>query len=64
LQAALYTCVDADPEAPGIVRLADTLHLDRIAVSPALLPALAGDPRFEVLGPPEPLAFDAAGNLF
>jgi len=64
LQAALYTCVDADPEAPGIVRLADTLHVDRIGVSAALLPGLAGDPRFEVLGPPAPLPFDAAGNLF
>jgi hypothetical protein len=63
LQAALFTCVDADPDAPGIVRLADTLHLDRISVSEALLPALAGDPRFQVLGPPAPLPFDPDGNL-
>ncbi len=63
LQAALFTCVDADPAAPRIVRLADTLHLDRISVSEALLPALARDPRFQVLGPPEPLPFDADGNL-
>ena len=64
LQAAVYATVGGDPQAPRIVRLSDTLHVDRISVSEALLPALAGDPRFEVLGPPAPLPFDAAGNLF
>jgi hypothetical protein len=64
LQAAVYATVDGDPAAPRIVRLADTLHVERISVSEALLPALAGDPRFQVLGAPAPLPFDPDGNLF
>ena len=46
-----------------MVRIRDTKHLERIAVSQSVLEAIEGSPEFEILGPAEPLRFDAEGNL-
>ena len=64
LQAAIYTCVGLGPGGPGIVRLADTLHINTIQVSPALLSGLRETPGLELLEPPRELPFDRDGNLF
>ncbi|AUH32805.1 lactate racemase domain-containing protein [Paracoccus tegillarcae] len=63
LQLAIKTCNAADPAAPRIAWLTDTLHLETIRVSPALLPEARENPQIEVLGDPSPPAFDDHGNL-
>ncbi len=51
------------PEAARFVRIKNTLHLDQMEVSEALLPEVQANPNLEVLGAPQELAFDAEGNL-
>ena len=50
-------------EPPLMVRIRDTLTLDRLLVSPAVLDRIAGDPAYTVVEAPRPIAFDADGNL-
>ena len=63
LMGALQTCFGVGPARAKVVRIRDTKHLERIAVSQAVLDEIGGSPEFEVLGPLEPLQFDADGNL-
>lgn len=58
IEAALRTI--GTPSEPRIIRIKNTLTLERFLVSPALLPQLTGD---QVDGEPIPWAFDEAGNL-
>ncbi|AUH65759.1 nickel pincer cofactor-dependent isomerase, group 22 [Paracoccus zhejiangensis] len=62
LQVALKTSNAADPEAPRMVWLTDTLHLETIRISTALLPEARDNPAIEILGEAELPVFDAAGN--
>ena len=62
VQVALKTSNAADPEAPRMVWLTDTLHLETIRISTALLPEAREKPAIEILGEAEPPVFDAAGN--
>jgi hypothetical protein len=62
LQAGLLTC-NAVGRAPRVMRIADTLKLGEFQVSVSLLEEVAAHPNLEVLGPAEPLPFDAAGDL-
>ena len=64
LQACLKTVNLADRRQARVVRIRNTLRLTEIEVSENMLPALRDDPRFEVLGGPRELPFDARGNLF
>ena len=50
-------------EPPRLVRIRDTLTLDRLLVSPAVLDRIARDPAYTVLEAPRPIAFDRHGNL-
>jgi hypothetical protein len=61
IKAALKTSHARGPARA--IRIHNTLRLDDIWVSEALLAEAACDPRLEVLGPPEQLPFDALGNL-
>ncbi len=47
-----------DPDTVRLVRVRDTKHLDRLWVSPALLPSVEANPRLKVLGPAEPLVVE------
>jgi hypothetical protein len=51
------------PEELHIVRAKNTLELEFLQVSEPVLHALTDSSRFELIGPPEPLQFDAAGRL-
>ncbi|WP_299907036.1 lactate racemase domain-containing protein [uncultured Paracoccus sp.] len=62
VQVALKTSNAADPEAPRMVWLTDTLHLETIRISSALLPEARENPAIEILGEAESPRFDAAGN--
>ncbi|MCP1168452.1 nickel pincer cofactor-dependent isomerase, group 22 [Limimaricola litoreus] len=63
IRVAIKTCNAQGPGGLRMVRLANTLHLEEILISEALLPEAMADPGIEVLGDPRPMAFDAAGNL-
>jgi hypothetical protein len=63
LEEALRACWGVEPENARIVQIPSTLELEHIRVSEPLLPEIRDNPRCEVLGPSEPPAFDAAGNL-
>lgn len=62
-QVALKTCNGIDKERPRVVYIQDTLHLEHILISEALLPDALANPGLEVLGPAAPLVFDAEGTM-
>ncbi len=59
IAAAVASCAAQDRDRIRLARIRDTLDLGELWLSPALLDDLAEDPRIEVLGPPEPLRFEA-----
>jgi hypothetical protein len=61
-QAAVLTCNAVD-RPPQIVRIKDTLHLQSMWISQALLDEASADPCISVAEPPAPVPFDAEGNL-
>lgn len=63
LAAALVALAHPAPDQVRIVRIPDTLHLRRIWVSEALLPAIEANPRLKAVGQLRPMRFDRAGNL-
>jgi len=63
IEKAAGTLALPDPAQARIVRLRDTLSLDRLEVSTPLLSEIGGRTDLEVAGPAHPLAFDAEGNL-
>ncbi|MEM9061638.1 MAG: DUF362 domain-containing protein [Pseudomonadota bacterium] len=50
-------------EPPLMARIRDTLTLDRLLVSPALMERLKADPEYTIIDEPRPIEFDANGNL-
>ena len=64
IQGCIKTCNVLDPSKLRLVRIKNTLALDEIEVSEALLPTVAAHPHMEVVGAPYELKFDADGNLF
>lgn len=63
IQCALRTAVGADRSSPRIVRMADSMHVEDLLISEALLDEAAACPDVEILGEPAPLPFDRDGNL-
>lgn len=63
IQAAIKTCNAPDPKRLRIVRVPNTLHLETVQVSEALLDEAADNPATSRLGPAEAWSFDQAGNL-
>jgi len=63
IDAALASVGLAPPERSRVVRVLNTLRLDRLLVSEACRDDLAGRGEIEIVEPPHELAFDAAGNL-
>ncbi len=61
--AALQTIGTVEPASARVVHIRNTLELDTMAVSQAMLPEIANQPQLEAIGPPTPLAFDASGAL-
>jgi len=64
-QAAISAALQSlgEPADPLIIRIRNTLALEEIQVSPAVLTQLTDRSAVEVLGQPEPWRFDADGNL-
>ncbi|WP_072524712.1 lactate racemase domain-containing protein [Clostridium sp. Marseille-P3244] len=64
VQAAIQVSRCADRKKIRVVRISDTLHLEKIWVSEALLEEVDGHPQMTVLGEKSPLAFNGSGDLF
>jgi hypothetical protein len=60
---ALGTLALADVHQAKVVRIADTLCVERLQVSEAYLPLMAQSPSLARLGPPAEMAFGPDGNL-
>ena len=63
LAAALQTIGTPDPRQARVVRIRDTLELDELLVSEGLIANAQDNPELEVEGEPQPMRFDAAGDL-
>ncbi|MGU3493349.1 lactate racemase domain-containing protein [Xanthobacteraceae bacterium A53D] len=63
IQAAVKTCESHTPDAITMIRIPNTLHLEYLYASEALLPQIASRPGIEILGEAVPMRFDAAGKL-
>ena len=63
IQAALASLAASDPEKSRVVRIADTLNLDRFLVSEACVSAINGRPGVTTSGTARNMEFDASGNL-
>lgn len=64
IQVCVQTCNGIDKASPRIVRIPNSLHIEHIMLSEAYFQAVQGHPGIEVLGEPEHLPFDGAGNLW
>lgn len=64
IQLAVKTCNEIDKNAPRIVRIRDTMYLDNIYISEALLPEAKKLERITIEGEPEDWKFNEDGNLF
>jgi hypothetical protein len=62
IEVALYASL-AGP-APRVCRIKNTEELDRFWVSEGLMDEVKQNPKLTVLEPPQPMAFNEAGNLF
>lgn len=62
IAAALHTC-NAVGRRPTLVRIVDTLHLERFWASESLLQEQKPEVYLETLEDPRPMSFDADGNL-
>jgi hypothetical protein len=63
IQAAHIALGQPDPDRVRIVRIADTLRLDRMWISEGLLAEAQDHPRLTIVGSPAEMRFDRAGNL-
>ena len=63
IQVALASLASATPQKLRVVRIANTLNLERLQVSECCMDALAGRPGVAAIGAAQPMRFDEAGNL-
>jgi hypothetical protein len=63
IKAAVKTCNSRDISKARVVVIKDTMHLGEIYISESLLPEAVANPNIEVMGEPEAMKFDEAGNL-
>ncbi len=63
MQAALYVAMGNGADSPRLVRIRNSSHVDEIWISESLLEEAKANPNLVVESGPEPMAFDAEGNL-
>jgi hypothetical protein len=63
IQAAIKTCNILNKKNVRLVRIKNTLHIDEIHVSTAMLEEVKQYENMKILGNPEPLRFDGGGSL-
>ncbi len=60
---ALKTCNQVEPPDAKVVRIKNTMELEEIEISEALLPEAQGNENIEILGSLEPMGFTGKGRL-
>jgi hypothetical protein len=63
IQAAVKTCESRRPDAIRLLRIPNTLHLEYLYASEAMLPELRNRPGVTLLTDPAPMRFDGQGSL-
>jgi hypothetical protein len=63
VQCAVKTCNVPDASRLRVVRVPNTLHLETLLISEALLEEARQNPQIEVSGEPEDWAFDPDGTV-
>ena len=63
IEVALSSLASPNPEKLRVIRIKDTLSLDRMLVSESCAEMLAQKPQVNLLGEPREIQFDQAGNL-
>lgn len=63
LETAVISLVAAASEKLRVVRIVNTLNLDRILVSTALAEEVSSRADLTLIGPPKEMEFDQSGNL-
>ncbi len=63
LALALRTCNRVTPQTARIVRIKNTMNLNRIMVSEACLPAVEANERLSIISTPQALSFDSSNRL-
>ncbi len=63
IRAAIKTCNALDVNQARVVRIQDTLQLETIMISEALVEEALKNPNISMIGDPEDLCFDSCGNL-
>ncbi len=64
IQIALKTCNYIDRDRPRIVHIRDTMRLEEIEISEAMLEEARANEHIEILGEPQDWPFDGEGNLW
>ena len=64
IAVAIKTCNEIDKINVRLVRIPNSLHLDEIFISEALLEEAKKNPDIEIISGPEQWAFDESGNLW
>ena len=63
LQHTLASLATQHPEKLRVVRISDTLNVERLLVSESCLDEMRADPGVTTVSAPQPIQFDAGGNL-
>lgn len=63
IRAAIKTCNAQDSTNIRVVRIKNTLHLDTIQISEAMLDEAVRNPQIRILSQPQPFFFDSNANL-
>lgn len=63
IQTAVKSCESQTPDAIRLLRIPNTLHLEYLYASEAMLPELEERPNVSILTPPAAMHFDDAGTL-
>jgi hypothetical protein len=61
--AGLTSGTTKPPQEARLIRISNTLRIDRMEISEALLPEAKRNPKIRILGKPGPMRFDADGAL-
>ncbi len=64
IQAAIKTCLNANDERIKLIRIKNTLDLEYLYISEALIEEARRHPAIEILGEPQKMNFNEDGNLF
>ena len=64
IQVCIRVCNEIDKKNPRIIRISDSLHIENIMISEAMLDEARSNPNIEITSEPFELPFNEEGNLW